>query len=142
MRHFKLGDGPLHLFYQSHHLPHLEAPLTIARAALFHDATVAPLGVPACEVVTCAKRDLRAGEVLDGIGGFTCYGMIENARTSRSEDLLPIGLSEGCRLLADVPRDAAIRRSEVAPPSGRLSDTLYEEQLAQFRRELPGTIRA
>jgi predicted homoserine dehydrogenase-like protein len=113
-------------------LPHLEAPLTVARAALFSDATVTARGAPACEVVACAKRDLRAGETLDGIGGFTCYGMIENARTSRAEDLLPIGLSEGCRLVVDVPRDAAIARAQVHVPPGRLADRLYQEQLSRF----------
>jgi predicted homoserine dehydrogenase-like protein len=142
MRHFKLGDGPLHLFYQSHHLPHLEAPLTVARAALFDDATVTPRGEPACEVVTCAKRDLRAGELLDGIGGFTCYGMIENAAASRTGDLLPIGLSEGCRLLVDVPRDAAISRGQVDVPRGRLIDALYEEQLGHFGAGEAGTARS
>jgi len=44
-------------------------------------------------VLTMAKRDLRAGEVLDGIGGFTCYGTIDNAEVVRREQLLPMGLS-------------------------------------------------
>jgi len=52
--------------------------------------------------------------VLDGIGGFTCYGAIDNVRVTRADDLLPIGLSGGCRLLVDVPRDQAIRRGPTA----------------------------
>jgi predicted homoserine dehydrogenase-like protein len=68
--YFKLGDGPLYTFYQPWHLPNFDVPLTVARAVLFHDAAVAPLGPPRCEVVTVAKRDLPEGTSLDGIGGF------------------------------------------------------------------------
>src|SRR5262249_58851047 len=69
MRYFKLGDGPFYVLYQPWHLPHLEAPLTAARAVLFDDAAVSPRGGPVCEGVTLAKRGLPAGERLDGIGG-------------------------------------------------------------------------
>jgi len=75
MRYYKLGDGPLNVFYTPCHLPTMEVPLTAARGVLFRDAAVAPLGSPVCDVITVAKRDLKAGEVLDGAGGFTCYGM-------------------------------------------------------------------
>lgn len=132
MRYFKMGDGPLYLFYQPFHLPHLEAPITVARAALFGDAAVTPLGAPACEVVTTAKRDLPAGTVLDGIGGFDCYGAIDNAETTRRENLLPIGLAAGCTLLRDVPQDAPVRLADAEPPAGRLIDRLYAEQVEHF----------
>ncbi len=86
MSYFKMGDGPLYLFYTPYHLPHVQIATTVARAVLFHDATVAPLGKPSCEVITIAKRDLKKGEMLDGIGGFTCYGMIDNSPTCRNEN--------------------------------------------------------
>jgi predicted homoserine dehydrogenase-like protein len=132
LRSFKLGDGPLYVFYRPFHLPHLEVPLTVARAVLFGDAAVAPRGAPVCEVVTAAKRDLRAGELLDGIGGFDCYGLIENADTARAENLLPIGLSGGCRLERDLARDQAIGFDDVALPGGRLADELWAEQTRAF----------
>ncbi|UCD47572.1 MAG: Gfo/Idh/MocA family oxidoreductase, partial [Deltaproteobacteria bacterium] len=62
MKYFKMGDGPFYVFYTPFHLPHLEIPITVARAVLFRDATVTPLGGPVCDVVTMAKRDLKAGE--------------------------------------------------------------------------------
>ena len=71
MNYFKFGDGPLYVFYTPYHLPHLQVAVTIGRVALFHDAAVTPLGAPVCEVPAIAKRHLRAGEALDGIGGFT-----------------------------------------------------------------------
>jgi hypothetical protein len=58
---YKLGTGPLYSFYTPYHLCHFEVPQTVARAVLFGDATLTPLGPPTVEVVTTAKRDLPAG---------------------------------------------------------------------------------
>ena len=132
MNYFKMGDGPLYVFYTPYHLPHVQIATTVARAALFHDATVTPLGKPSCEVITVAKRDLKKGEMLDGIGGFTCYGMIDNSPTCRKENLLPMGLSEGCRLTVDVRRDRAVAYSDIELPQRRLCDKLKDEQNAFF----------
>ena len=97
---YKLGPGPLYVFYRPYHLCHFEVPSTLARAVLFEDATIAPLDGPRVEVVTAAKRDLRAGEVLDGIGFYMTYGLAENADVVARENLLPMGIAEGCRLEA------------------------------------------
>jgi predicted homoserine dehydrogenase-like protein len=132
MKYMKMGDGPFYVFYTPFHLPHLELPLTVARAVLFQDAAVAPEGGPVCEVATMAKRDLKAGEVLDGIGGFNCYGMLENAEVTRTEHLLPMGLSSGCRLKKDIGIDDAIAYADVEVPAGRLCDELHAEQNLRF----------
>ncbi len=130
--YFKMGEGPFYVFYTPYHLPHLEAPITVARAALFGDAAVAPLGGPVCDVITVAKRDLKAGETLDGIGGFTCYGELENSEIVQAENLLPMGLAEGARLKHDVSIDAAITYADVEMPTGRLCDQLRAEQNEYF----------
>jgi predicted homoserine dehydrogenase-like protein len=57
----KWGTGRSTCFTCPYHLPHLEAPITVARAVLFGDAAVAPIGAPVCEVLTMAKRDLKTG---------------------------------------------------------------------------------
>ncbi len=132
LNYYKMGDGPFYVFYTPYHLCHLETPLTVARAVLFGDAALAPLGGPVCEVVTAAKRDLRAGETLDGIGGFTSYGLLENYAGSRAENLLPLGLSEGCHLVRDVAKDEVITNEAVVVPPDRLSDRLRAEQSACF----------
>ena len=134
MSYFKMGDGPLYIWYQPWHLPNFDLPLTVARAVLFHDAAVTPRGGPQCEVVAVAKRDLAAGDVLDGIGGFDCYGVIENSAAARAEDLLPMGLSGGCRLVRDLPRDRAISFGDVSVPDGRLADALWAEQHEVFAK--------
>lgn len=129
MSYFKMGDGPFYVFYVPYHLPHLEVPLTAARAVLFGDATITPISGPVCETITMAKKDLVKGETLDGIGGFTCYGTIDNFEVCRNENLLPMGLSEGCTLKKSVKKDHPITFDEVNLPEGRLSDELWQEQL-------------
>ncbi len=131
-KYFKRGDGPLHVFYVPYHFPHIEIPLTAARAELFNDSAITPLGAPAAEVITIAKCDLKAGEKLDGFGGFAIYGLLENYGPARSENLLPIGLSDGCVLTRNVPKDATISMDDVEFPEGRLCDKLYQEQLKHF----------
>lgn len=132
MRYFKMGDGPLYLFHRPFHLTHLEAPLSVARAVLFNDATIAPQGGPVCEVLAVSKRDLLPGEVLDGIGGFTCYGVVDNASTVQSENLLPMGLAEGCRLRRRVSMDQPLTLDDVEVPENRLIDKLRRQQMEHF----------
>ncbi|MGE0705469.1 MAG: NAD(P)-dependent oxidoreductase, partial [Vicinamibacterales bacterium] len=132
MTYHKLGDGPLYAFYTPYHLCNFEVGTTAARAALFHDATIAPAGGPICEVMTLAKRDLRAGEVLDGIGGFTCYGVLENRDVFAAGGWLPMGLAEGCQLKRDVAKDEPIGCADVVAPPGRLIDRLRREQELLF----------
>ena len=135
LAYYKMGEGPFYVFHTPYHLPHIQIASTIGRAAIAGDATVAPLGGPVCEVVTVAKRDLQAGECLDGVGGFTAYGLIENAPAARREDALPMGLSEGCRLVRPVARDTLIRFADVERPAGRLADRLWDEQAARWGPE-------
>lgn len=132
LAYYKLGDGPFYVFYTPFHLPHIQLPSTIARAVLHADPTVAPLAGPSCEVVTVAKRDLRVGERLDGIGGYTSYGLIDNHSAARAMNALPIALSEGCVLLRNVHKDEAISFNDVQMPAPRLSDELWLEQMHRW----------
>ena len=129
---YKVGPGPLYCFYNPYHLCHFEVHNTIARAVLFDDAAVAPLGAPLVEVVTTAKIDLKAGETLDGIGWYMTYGEAENADITHKERLLPMGLAEGCKLIRDVPKDQALTYDDVELPTGRKCDILRAEQDKMF----------
>ncbi len=140
MQYFKMGDGPLYVFYTPYHLPHLQVAVTVARAALFHDAAVAPLGAPRCDVVTYAKKGLAAGETLDGIGGFMSYGVIDNAKNSRATHALPMGLSHGCRLKRAVAQDQLLTYDDIDLPPGRLCDRLRAEQDRYFADALSGNV--
>lgn len=142
MRYFKFGDGPLYVFYTPYHLPHLQLPHSVARAVLFKDATLAPIGAPACDATTYAKKDLKAGELLDGMGGFTCYGMVDSYTSARAADGLPIALSVGCRLKRPVVKDRPISYADVDLPAGRLADRLRREQTEHFASATPRKVRA
>jgi predicted homoserine dehydrogenase-like protein len=129
---YKLGEGPLYCFYTPYHLCHFEVPLTVARAVLFNDAAIAPQDGPCVDVVAAAKIDLSKGQTLDGLGHYMTYGLSENSSTVIKDNLLPIGLAEGCRLKTDIPKDQVIAYDDVYIPPGRLVDELRSEQNARF----------
>lgn len=129
---YKMGDGPLYCFYWPYHLCHFEVPNTIARAAIFKDAAIEPIGGPCVDVIAAAKTDLKAGEVLDGLGHYMTYGLCENSDTVFRQRLLPIGLAEGCRLKRDIARDEVLTYADVDVPVGRIADKLRAEQDAIF----------
>ncbi|GAA4438063.1 NAD(P)-dependent oxidoreductase [Pontibacter saemangeumensis] len=129
---YKLGEGPLYLFYTPYHLCHFEVPNTVARAVLFNDAALTPIGKPYVEVVATAKTDLKAGQVIDGIGHYMTYGLCENASTTAEQNLLPIGVAEGCVLKRDIPKDQVLTYDDVILPEGRTVDKLRAEQAQYF----------
>ena len=129
---YKMGDGPLYCFYWPYHLCHFEVPFTVARAVIFRDATIAPQRAPCVDVVAAAKRDLKAGEILDGLGHYMTYGLCENADVVHERQLLPIGLAEGCRLRRNVSRDEVLACDDVERPFDRLCDKLRDEQDTLF----------
>jgi len=132
LAYYKLGDGPFYVFYVPFHLPHIQIGSTIGRAVILDDPTVAPLAGAVCEVVTVAKKDLKGGERLDGIGGFCAYGLIDNASTARSTDALPIALSEGCVMRRDVSKDTLLAIQDVEMPANRAAEALWREQNARW----------
>lgn len=136
MHYYKMGEGPLYVFYTPYHLCHFEVPLTVGRAVLFQDAAVQPIAEPKCDVVAAAKRNLKKGETLDGIGKFTCYGVIENSEVSQRENLLPMGLAQGCHLKCDILKDQVITYADVALPPGRICDELRSEQNTIFSNQM------
>jgi predicted homoserine dehydrogenase-like protein len=132
---YKLGEGPLYSFYTPYHLCHFEVPLSVARVVLFGDAVMSPLAGPLVDVITTAKIDLKAGETLDGIGYYMTYGQCENSDIVQQQNLLPIGLAEGCCLKRDIFKDQVLTYEDVELPEGRLCDRLRAEQNIHFAPE-------
>jgi predicted homoserine dehydrogenase-like protein len=132
---YKLGEGPLYPFWIPYHMPHIETPNAIARVVLFEDELAPPIGGPSVEVCAVAKRDLKAGEVLDDYGMFMTYGEAANAEEMCELRLLPEGLVEGCALVRDVAKDEALTYHDVELPAGRIADRLRAEQYRHFRGE-------
>ena len=127
MAYYKLGDGPFYLFHRPYHLCHVEAVRTVAEAFLDGETLMQPTAGFRTEVYARAKQELRAGEVLDGIGGFACHGEIENCSADWREAGLPICLSEGLRLRRDVRKGESIALADVEADLGAPTFRLYAE---------------
>jgi predicted homoserine dehydrogenase-like protein len=95
--------------------------------ALRKEATGAATGFLG-DCVATAKRDLKAGEMLDGEGGFTVYGKLMPAVDSLKAGALPIGLAHKVKLLRDVPKGQAVAWRDVAFDA--------DNAAVKFRREM------
>ncbi|URW91771.1 NAD(P)H-dependent oxidoreductase [Lacticaseibacillus paracasei] len=91
----KKGTRKHHILYRPFHLASLETPLTIAKAVLNHDHAIVPIGAPVSETIAVAKRDIKVGEKIDGIGGYSVRGVIETHKNFRINKHVPIGLITG-----------------------------------------------
>jgi len=107
------ATGHYAALWRPYHLIGLELGVSVASVALRREPTGCGdrwIG----DVAATAKRDLRAGEILDGEGGAMAWGKCVPAARSRAKGLLPIGLAHGVRLLRDIPAGAMLRQSDVA----------------------------
>jgi predicted homoserine dehydrogenase-like protein len=128
----KLGKGPLYSFYIPYHLTVFEVAVSIARVVLFSDDIISATHGPVVDVIATAKIDLKAGEVIDGLGEYKTYGVCENSSTVIKEGLLPMGIAEGCKLKRDLNRDEAISYADVELPMENLAVKLRLEQDSTF----------
>jgi predicted homoserine dehydrogenase-like protein len=119
------GDGPFYVFNRPYHLCHVEAMQCVAEALLDHDTLLAPTCGFKTNVYAYAKRDLSKGEKLDGIGGYTCYGLIENCSENQNLPGLPICLADDVVLSRDVAKDEKILLREVSYDSNRADYRLF-----------------
>src|ERR1700675_844790 len=95
-----------------YHLIGLELNISILSAALRNEPTGQPQNFRG-DVVAVAKRDLRAGEMLDGEGGYTVWGRLMPAAKSLGAGALPIGLAHRVKLKNDIAHGAVVRWSDV-----------------------------
>ena len=108
-----MGRGPYYTLFRPYHLCSIEVPLTCAALVVWKKSNMAPLERLVSEVFAVAKRDLKPGEILDGIGGGTFYSLIDRYETASEERLLPIGLAKGARVVRAVVKDTPIALEDV-----------------------------
>ena len=106
------STGRYSAMYKPFHLIGLELNMSILSAALLNQPTGSTLDFHS-DVVATAKRDLNAGEMLDGEGGFTVYGKLMPASKSLAVGGLPIGLAHRVKLNNKVKRDQPITWADV-----------------------------
>lgn len=110
----KKGDQDHHILYRPYHLASLETPRTIAKAVLENDHAIVPLGVPVSDTVAVTKKDVKAGERVDGIGGYCVRGVIEKHSETLEKGHIPIGLIVGNTIAKrDIPEGTFITEEDV-----------------------------
>jgi len=127
-------SGRYACMYKRWHLIGLEAGISVASVGVRGEATGCASGFRA-DAVASAKRDLKAGEMLDGEGGYTVVGRLMPAADSLRLGALPLGLAHQVRVLNPVQAGAPVLWSDVAiDPSGdavrlrREMETLFTAQ--------------
>lgn len=120
-------SGKYAALYRPVHMIGLELGISVASAALRNEPTGVPTGFRS-DVVATAKRALKAGEILDGEGGFCVWGKQVPADVSLDKGFLPLGLAHGVTLKRDIGEGAPIGWADVA----------YDENdsAVKFRREM------
>jgi predicted homoserine dehydrogenase-like protein len=106
------ASGRYAAMYKPYHLIGLELNISILSAALRGEPTGQPHGFRG-DVAAVAKRNLRAGEMLDGEGGYTVWGKLMPAADSLAAGALPIGLAHKVKLKSDIAHGAVVRWSDV-----------------------------
>ncbi|MAE61218.1 MAG: NAD(P)-dependent oxidoreductase [Planctomycetaceae bacterium] len=131
-KYLLMGDGPYYLIHRPYHLCAMEVPHSVATAVVRGDPTLSPIGGPVSEVVSVAKRDLKAGVTITGSGGPEITGQIERHEICQAENLLPLGLSYDVKLLKDVQKGQALQVDDVALDEGGMLYQLWRKQQAAF----------
>jgi predicted homoserine dehydrogenase-like protein len=134
LRYYKMGDGPFYLFYRPYHLCHVEAMACVVEAALHHRALLQPACGFRTNVYAYAKRDLHKGDSLDGLGGYDCYGLIENCPENEGTSGLPVCLAEDVTLAREVRKDEKIFMRDLSYDQSRADFALYCKAVEQSKR--------
>lgn len=106
-------SGKVGAMWRPYHLIGLEIGVSIASVALRGEATGAPLHGHIGEVICGTRKAMKAGEVIDGEGGYAVYGMVTTATRARRQRLIPMGLAQGLKLIRDVPADHLVSEDDV-----------------------------
>ncbi|CAO1653146.1 oxidoreductase [Salinibacterium sp. NSLL150] len=112
LSYLKLGEGPYFAFYRPYHLASVEAVLSIGEVMIDRQPSLAPIAWNA-DVSAMAKRDLKVGEKIDGIGGEHVYGDAVPAAEAKAGRELPIGLASAGTLIRDVAQGTAVTYDDV-----------------------------
>lgn len=115
MEYLGMGKGPNYLLYRPYHLTSLETPITIFDTVIEGESSLAPHKGQCADVIAVAKRDIKEGESLKGIGRDTVYGILVEHKLQAAEGLLPLTLIDGeSYAVRDIPKGAWLGYRDVA----------------------------
>lgn len=135
-----VGPGPYYVFARPYHLGHIEAMQCVVEAFLEGTARLQPVHGMKTNVFTYAKRDLKAGDVLDGMGGFNNYGLIENLSDHPERPGLPVLLCDNLKLKRDIRKDERIALADVEYNPNDKAFRLYFEAVEILSKPQKQTI--
>ena len=128
-------SGRYACLYKRWHLIGLEVGISVASVGLRREPTGCPTGFRADAVAT-AKRALKAGELLDGEGGYTVVGKLMPAADSLAVGALPLGLAHGWKVLRPIAAGEVVRWSDVAVDANNTAVKLRREMEARYKEPL------
>ena len=132
------SSGIYAAMYKPYHLIGLELGFSVASVAVRGEPTGAPTAFRA-DVVAVAKRDLVAGETLDGEGGYTVWGRLAPAQASLSMGALPLGLAHSVVLKRAVACGEVVRYADVTLDAA-LPAVALRREMEQRERVSPSTV--
>ena len=155
MKFVGMGSGPYYLFYRPYHLCDIETPIAVAEAVIYGETTVVPKAMVS-EVVSIAKRDLKAGETVGDIGGAEIYNRIYTYEEARAKKGIPMGLATGGKVLKDIAKGEMLTEENFAPDTScfvyklrQMQDAMLagkddpdliqprKEQIHEYKRSVP-----
>ena len=124
-----MRNGPNYVLHMPFHFCSLETPVSIYKAAIKKEATIAPVMGQVCDTITYAKRDMKKGDIIEGIGSDYVYGQLVTHEKCMEENLLPIALiSNNTKLKVDVKKDELITYDMVELEEDELITKLRRQQ--------------
>jgi predicted homoserine dehydrogenase-like protein len=132
LQFYSMGSGPYYTLYRPYHLCSIETPLAVAEAVIYGESTLTPQS-RVSEVISVAKRDLKAGQVVEGIGGSDFFGRFYTYADAQAARGIPMGLTAGGAVLKDIRKDALLTTDNFQPDTSQ-----FVYKLRQMQDALPG----
>ncbi len=127
MKFLGMGDGPYYMFYRPFHLCNVETPIAAAETVIYGETTVIARTMVS-EVVARAKRDLKAGETIQGIGSADIFNTIYTYEEARAKKGIPMGIAPGGKVLEDIGKGEMLTEENFAPDASSFVYKLRQMQ--------------
>jgi len=134
MKFLSMGDGPYYTFYRPYHLCNIETPVSVVEAVIYGESTIVSKRMVS-EVATIAKRDLKAGEIVGGIGSPDFFGRTYLYQEACAQKAIPLGIAPGGRVLLDIAKGEMLTKENFAPDPNKFVYKLRQMQDAQLAME-------
>jgi len=127
MKFLGMGDGPYYMFYRPFHLCNVETPISAAETVIYGETTVIARTMVS-EVVARAKRDLKAGEIIQGIGSADIFNTIYTYEEAQAKKGIPMGIAPGGKVLEDIGKEEMLTEVNFAPDASSFVYKLRQMQ--------------